>query len=273
MNLQRDIVRFEKGAILRKEMLESMYNYPRFLTEGYYSLYSDGILYGMKWFESDGKHCISPGAVKYKGSIFFQTDTLVLEDTISDDNLKPSQEYYIYFKEMPVKQSYSQEIYELVLSLETEPINNGFCYKYVKYELKRFKSLDNKKVCGLFASPEHDSFSVPVHIIKAEIVPLLTEKKSKHPLDYELSKLVCSNQPLPVDLAKLYISEYNMSLSGKSNKIEINPTCENVRELIDNLKLAVKALTFVGGITAESPKNSSKSEDERKKAENGGAML
>lgn len=244
INLQRDIIRFEKGAILRKEMLESMYNYPRFLAEGYYALYGDGILYGLEWFEVDGKHCISPGAIKYKGNIFFQTDTIVLEDTIIGDDLKLGQEYYIYFKETPVKHSYSQDVYDLVLSLETEPINDGFCYKYIKYELKSFKALDNKKVYGLFASPVNGGFSIPVHIIKAEILPILAGKKAKHPLDFEIMKNVYSNQPLPVDVAKLYISEYNASITDQSSKKEINITQENVRELINGLKTAVEALTF-----------------------------
>lgn len=269
MSLQRDIVRFEKGAILRKEMLESMYNYPRFLAEGYYALYGDGVLYGLEWLEADGKHCISPGAVKYKGNIFFQTDMIVLEDAVSSDELKAGQEYYVYFRETPVKQSYSQDVYELVLSLETEPINDGFCYKYIKYEFKRFKALDNKKVYGLFAAPGNDGFSIPAYIIKTEIMPLLTEKKAKHPLDYEIMKNVYSNQPLPVGLVQLYISEYDAGVTEQSKKEEIKITCENVRELIDKLIVAVKELTLSAKLITVKEENNSAPSDENENRKRG----
>lgn len=249
--MQRDIVNFQKGAILRKEMLESLYNYPHFLVEGYYSLYSDGILYGLEWFESDGKHYISPGAIKYKGYIYFQSETIVLEDVVNIDDLQGSQEYYVFYKETPVKHSYSQDVYDLVLSLEAEPITDGFCYKYIKYELKRFKSLDYKKIYGLFASPKRDSFSIPNHIIKSEIIPILIEKESKHPLDYEIMRMSCSNEPLPADFVQLYLSEYNRTIKNADEKIKTDISCDNARQLVNCFSEAIKLLAFYAGLSSE----------------------
>lgn len=256
--LQRDVVKFEKGAVLRKEMLESMYNYPRILNEGYYSRYSDGILYGLEWYEENGKHFISPGALKYKGEIYFQVKTIVLEDEVCE--LNASQEYYIYFQELPPERSYSQEVYTLGLVLTTEPIDNGFCYKYIKYELKRIKALDNKKIFGLYASSESDSFGIPINIIKKEIVPIINEKLAKHPLDFELLKNAYMNNPLPAEMAALYISEYNNSVSDSSDKIEIDLSHENVRKLVDGLAAAVKLLTLPTVVLTE--KSEAKSDDE-----------
>lgn len=247
--MQRDVVRFEKGAILRKEMLESMYNYPHFLVEGYYSLYSDGILYGLEWYEDNGKHYISPGAIKYKGSVYFQSETIALEDMVNIDDLQGSQEYYVFYKETPVKHSYSQDVYDLVLSLETEPITNGFCYKYIKYELKRFKSLDHKKIYGLFASPQKNSFSVPYHIIKSEIMPILVEKESKHPLDYEIMRMAYCNQPLPAELIQLYLSEYNRAIKNADERIKTDISCDNARQLVNYLSAASKSLAFSNGLS------------------------
>lgn len=242
IELQRDVVKFEKGAILRKEMLESIYNYPRILNESYYSHYSDGILYGLEWYEVNGKHCISPGALKYKGEIYFQTDTIVLEDEISIDELKTSQEYYIYFKELPAESSYSRKVFNLGLNFTTEPISNGFCYKYIKYELNKIKSLDSKKICGLYASFEPNSFCIPVNIIEKEILPVISKKITKHPLDFEVLISIYKHNPLPVEIVELYISEYNSSISDLSDKIEIDLSRENVRMLVDNLVKAVDLL-------------------------------
>ena len=80
-------------------MLESMYNFPRFLCDGYYSKYGDGVLYGLEWENIDNKHSITPGALKYNGEIYFQAEKLIVEDSINMESLESGQEYYVYFKE------------------------------------------------------------------------------------------------------------------------------------------------------------------------------
>lgn len=240
--MQRDIVKFEKGAILRKEMLESMYNYPHVLAESYYSHFSDGILYGLEWYEKNGKNYICAGALKYKGNIYFQPQEFAFEDMIQTK--AEDREYYVYFKESPVKSTYCQDIYELEPVLETEPVSDGFCYKYVKYAFGSFRALDSKKIYGLYASPDGAGFSLPPYIIREELMPVLSEKTSKHPLDYEIMKTVYDNRPLSADFVRAYLSEYNSS--DPDERVDETVSRDNVREAVDNLKKAVEKLMLPG---------------------------
>ena len=240
--MQRDVVRFEKGSILRKEMLESMYNFPRFLCEGYYSSYGDGVLYGLEWGISDGKHFITPGALKYKGEIYFQTDTLILEDVIESFSLESGQEYYIYFKESTPIHTAAQDFYELVISFEKEPIENGFCIKYVKYELNKIKDSE-KKIFGLYAMPDSSAWGIPPWVVKDKTYSILLEKKTKHHLDYEILKCIYDNRPLSTSFIELYISEYNNTVN-KDAKITIDSemTDKSIKELVDGFCKAVQKL-------------------------------
>ncbi len=259
--MQSDTVKFEKGAILRREMLESLYNYPRFLTESYFSQYNDGLLYGLEWIEIDEKHGISPGALKYKNRVYFQTDAIFLEDELPTGNLDAG-EYYLYFKEAPAVSSYSREVYELKLSIEDNPICGGLCYKYLKFEFGNFKVLNKKKIFGLYASPEKNGFAIPYDVIDSELLPVISEKQFKHPLDYEIMKTVCLRQPLPVSLVKLYISEYNLlkNYLKETHKkiIHMEISRDNVRRLLDNLIEAAKELTVPAAFeisqSSEAPK-------------------
>lgn len=242
--VQRDVVRFEKGAILRKEMLESVYSYPRFLTESFYSSYSDGILYGLEWSESGGKHYISPGAVKFKGNIYYQPEAVAIEEIFANGDLEDGQEYYLYYKEMPVVSTYSCDTYRLSLSLEKNPISNGLCYKYILFELDKFKTLDNKRIYGLPASPDKYGFAIPFQIIQNEVMPELEKKERKHPLDFEIMTAVLNHNAIAVGLIMLYIDEYNRFVPDKSKQIECVPTSESVRYVINCFKKAASVLSM-----------------------------
>ncbi|MBQ7008823.1 MAG: hypothetical protein IJN05_06360 [Ruminococcus sp.] len=240
--MQRDVVRFEKGSILRKEMLESMYSFPRFLCDGYYSKYGNGVLYGLEWEKIDDKHFISPGALKYNGEIYFQTEKLVVEDSIDMVSLESGQEYYVYFKEASPEKTESREIFELVLSFEKKPVEDGICIRYVKYVLGSIRDSD-QKIFGLYATPDSSAWGLPPCVIKDKIYNNLLEKKIKHPLDYEILKCVYDNRPLSTTFIELYISEYN-SLEGKTEKNDFVISENCIKELVDEFVKAVQKLVL-----------------------------
>lgn len=253
--LQRDVVRFEKGSILRKDMLESIYDYPRIVNQTYYSRYSDGILYGLEWFEENGEHYISSGALKYKDELYFQTDCVHVESALSEYTLKPGQEYYLYFREEKISDNVSHDTYVLNLAVSPEPVADVFIYKYIKYELGKIKPLDRKIVFGLYASPNRKSFGIPVGVIKDDLLDILDRKVNKHPLDYDILRSVYSGQPLLADFVQLYIKEYN-NMEDVSQKIECSASCENVREFIDCFLRAVEELVLPSAVYIEQCKSS-----------------
>ena len=232
-------------------MLESIYDYPRIVNQTYYSRYSDGILYGLEWFEENGEHYISSGALKYKDELYFQTDCVAL----SEYTLKPGQEYYLYFREEKISDNVSHDTYVLNLAVSPEPVADVFIYKYIKYELGKIKPLDRKIVFGLYASPNRKSFGIPVGVIKDDLLDILDRKVNKHPLDYDILRSVYSGQPLLADFVQLYIKEYN-NMEDVSQKIECSASCENVREFIDCFLRAVEELVLPSAVYIEQCKSS-----------------
>lgn len=61
---------FEKGKILKREMLESLRDYPRTFVNLYYRDYSDGILFGCNIDVHDKTLQINTGALKHKEKIY-----------------------------------------------------------------------------------------------------------------------------------------------------------------------------------------------------------
>ena len=61
---------FNKGSILKKEMLESLRDYPRDFFELRYKNYSDGVVLGMNITVEDEYICIDRGVVKHSGEIY-----------------------------------------------------------------------------------------------------------------------------------------------------------------------------------------------------------
>ena len=264
MIVQRDVVRFEKGSVLQKEMLESLYNYPRVICESFYSNYSDGILYGLECIEEDEqRHRITAGALKYKGNIYISSESVVLEEMSDYQNLTDSQMYYLCFKERQVESTYSRDVYNLDLSFEIAPNDNMFCYKYLKYQLNRISILDNVEICGLYSVAEPDSFGIPVTIIKNEIMPVLLKKDNKHPLDFIIMNSVYEHKALSYDFVNMYLSETDNELNTEFNDLINNRSPKRVREFVNAFKKSAEKLKMSSTVIMSSnePLQSNKKEE------------
>lgn len=222
-------------------MLESIYNFPRFLCEGYYSAYGDGVLYGLEWVMKDDKHCITPGALKYKGDIYFQTEELVVEDYFEKDSLESGQEYYVCFKESTPNYSENHDCFELVLAFEKKPIENGYCMRYIKFEIGKIKDI-NKMVFGLYAMADPSSWGVPPTVLKDKVYSILCEKKEKHPLDYEILRCIYESRPLSSSFLNLYIAEYNNT--NETDIVEVDESLQYAQGLMAAFSKAVQKLVL-----------------------------
>ena len=220
--MRRSELELKKGSILRKELLEDIYSFPRIATETYYSGYSDGILYGLKWISSNKNskhHVITPGALKYHGNIYFLAEQIEVEDVLRDE-IKLDKKYRLCFEEQEAyKNIETQTIYELKLravqSDEYEKIKNkAFYYSRVRCMdddcLEQFYDGD---IYGLFASEDGYEYKLPDWLLKDRIQMLIEEKSNKHPLDYLILKDIYEKKGLSVSVVALYLNECRISIS------------------------------------------------------------
>lgn len=225
--MQRTKITFQSGEILRKEMLMDMYEYPRIVMEGYYSSYSDGILYGLEWIENEeGQHIIMPGALKLHGNIYYMSEPMNVEEKFED--AKIDSRYRLFFVESDeVCKEPSREIFKLelvaVLSAEVEEASKkGFYYSYIEVASgNKFETIEDKEnLYGLYAAKDGYAFSLPPCLLKRNILPLLEDKTQKHPLDYELLRIICSCDSMPLSTVVVYIKEYYKTISKDESYIK-----------------------------------------------------
>ncbi|UED67836.1 DNA and RNA helicase [Brevibacillus sp. HD3.3A] len=81
---------FHKGRILKREMLESLRDYPRHLAELHFLAYTDGIISGMDVAVEDGQLVVGRGIIKHQGRIYLldREERLPYEATGKETMLK-----------------------------------------------------------------------------------------------------------------------------------------------------------------------------------------
>lgn len=214
-------MKFERGSILRKEMLEDLYEYPRTALESYYARFSDGILYGLQWqegAEGNGTHVILPGALKFHGKLYFLPESIQVEEVLQEQ-LKVDQKYRLCFVEGDVQRRIQeQSVYEMkLLALQAEAYREKqaklFYYARVRCIKERLlERFDDGEVCGLFAAEDGYGYRLPDWVFEMHFKKLLEDKKEKHPLDYLLLKDGYREQGVSLSFIKMYLREADMSL-------------------------------------------------------------
>lgn len=259
--MQRSEMTFNKGAILRKEMLTDLYEYPRVAIESYYASYTDGILYGLEWSENkqkQGHHVIMPGALKFHGFIYFLADMIDVEDSLN--GLKLDEKYRLFFVERDVEiKEPSRILYVLdLVAVQSDRLEEtkkkGFYYTYVEcMSNNEFLVIEDKKEAyGLFAANDGYKFKLPSYLVKNKLSTIIEEKREKHPLDYEFLKNIYSNEGISVSMAKLYLNEYCNEYSENNEYIE--KITNNPIELVEYLKKACSLLKTKTAISVNTEK-------------------
>lgn len=249
--MQRSEIIFKKGSILRKEMLADLYEYPRFAMESYYYLYSDGILYGMEWLESEenkGHHIITPGALKFHGNIYFQTELIDVEKIIRNQcELKLDGKYKLFFcEDNNTYTEPSRTIYKLELkAVQSDGIEDakksGFYYSYVEWQggISGFEVIEDKnEIYGLYAGNDGFAYKLPAAALKSTLLVILEEKNEKCTLDYKFLEDIYTNRGISVSMALIYLKEY-YKYTGQAG-IYLDETACNPKELLELLVEACK---------------------------------
>lgn len=243
--MHRSELELKNGSILRKELLEDIYNFPRIAIETYYWKYSDGILYGLEWIASKKNakhHVITPGALKYHGNIYFLAEQIEVEDILKDE-ISTDQKYRLCFEEQDAyKYIETQTIYELKLravkSNEYEKIKDkSFYYSRVRCIddncLERFYDGD---IYGLFAGEDGYEYKLPSWVLKDRIQALIEKKINKHPLDYMILKAIYEKSGLSVSIVAMYLNECKINIS----EVAFN----SPNKVLESLEKAIKSLNF-----------------------------
>jgi len=245
--VRRSEIEFRAGSILRKEMLQDIYDYPRIAIESLYSDYSEGILYGLSWKKNeDNHHIICPGALKFKGNIYFLKDEIDVETEIQDE-LSVNGAYRLCFvyqeadKKIESKADYCLKLMALQDKEYKEVKNNAFWFAYINYSGD--KTIDIIKganaikygVAGLIAADDGYDFQLPNWLVNQQLLKKIEEKKNKHPLDYQMLREMYAGKPISCSFINVYLNEIN------EEKITGSCTPE---EAINTLEKAVDKLVF-----------------------------
>ena len=70
---------FERGSILKKDLLQNLRDYPRDIVDLYFSNYSEGILAGSEMKIAGQQIVIEPGIIKFAGRIYLLNDPVTIE--------------------------------------------------------------------------------------------------------------------------------------------------------------------------------------------------
>lgn len=242
--MQRSELKFERGEILSKEMLQDMYQYPKIAIETYYDRYSDGILYGLEWKECNGGyHKIMPGALKYRGNIYFLSSAIDVE-CLLESEIEVDQNYKICFVEKK-KQNVipSQDIYQLELrALQSQEYQEKkerlFYYARVKCtnkkQLELFYNDSDDEIYGLFAANDGYEYQLPNWLVEKEFISLIKKKNEKHIFDYMILKDTSQGKGISVSFMKIYLQEAGFCFEFENTF--------SIKDIICYMKKAIKEL-------------------------------
>ena len=227
---------FRHGAILTKEMLNVVYDYPRDFLCLKYDKYSDGIISGLdfKILHEDNSLVLTKGIVKYKNELYFLLEDVNLTKFFSQQNLEISRKSRYLQLKMEIKDN-KENVQEKLLMLVV--LDNAFderniplCrFRWNGSEIKIPKInyldetifddfIDNQSYLNVVDTPYAYLKEATYHsmLFKA-IGEYLNNKKNKTILDYIILIQIQNNIVLSMETIKSYIL-----FSGKEKAVVDN---------------------------------------------------
>lgn len=193
---------FEKGNILKQNMLESLRDYPRKAFDLIYGEYGEGIIDGFSVkIQEDGCLAISPGIVKIDGEIFFSDKTMLLEQR--------DEHNYVYI-ELACDNTVDGVLYKIEVSQYSTPQSD-------KLELFRY----TKNAALLQLRDCADLFNPPINRIN----------KLHSSYSYKGGKSLCP------DYFKVYAKEVLASSNARMEDIAFAYECMNEVRDVDLIKI------------------------------------
>lgn len=229
---------FEKGRILKIEMLESLRDYPRNFIDIYFKDYSNGIITGAGLIIDDSYIKITRGIVKHKDKIYM----------LSNDFKIP---YGFTNKEVIIKIKFLKEITENDFNISNTKIfiDENTNLEDDELELGRFKLREGAVLRSEYTdfndfSTEYNTINIinteysgvkkstlnP--IILREFGSILLKNKTKNQYDISFAMASLNQKIIDKDLILYYISNrLNIEFKEYSNNQIYKYLCQIVREV------------------------------------------
>ncbi|WP_270169002.1 DNA and RNA helicase [Paenibacillus sp. SYP-B4298] len=121
---------FEKGRVLKSEMLSKLRDYPRHLIQLHYQHYSDGIIAGTEVLVREHTLVVRPGIIKQGETIY------VLEQEMQLPYVSTGQETLLKLRVLGASRQHDYTLSRTELVLDTEPVRAGSELELARFKLK-----------------------------------------------------------------------------------------------------------------------------------------
>lgn len=166
---------FEKGKLLKKEMLEVLRDYPRTFFEILYEKYSDGLIVGCEIRVQEEYLFINKGIVKNRGVLYILQEEIKIK--YENSNKEMILKIKFEFKEKDKEDDFTISSGELFLS-ENLSVNEN------EIELARFKLREGAKL----RSSYNDFFDFSIEYNMINIINVKHSTKSKPTINPMITK-------------------------------------------------------------------------------------
>ena len=133
---------FNKGSVLKQNMLEALRDYPYTVLEVEYFTYGDGIITGFEvTSQGDDKFAIAPGILKLNERIYVSSRVLTIDQI--------NEKHYVY---LTIQKQDNPDGEDIVLNIDQqlEPIDGGFeVFRYTK----NAEMFEYKDIREVFSTP------------------------------------------------------------------------------------------------------------------------
>lgn len=245
--MKKEIIKFERGSILTKNMLESLYSYPKDLIDINYMDYSNGIIKGLSIVKKEDSFLLQKGILKYKNEIFVLNKDLNLEKYLKD--LKDGFRYVIYFEYVginTVEKGIDEKVFDLKISklseyekleVEKEVLFLGkftYCSKNkINFAISLESFIKSKNDCFNNIRCKYSGYRKYTlsHDIGYLILTYLKKKENPHPLDFTIISQLTKEGTIDYDLISYYINIItNENIEGYSNEEIFEVFCQSLNK-------------------------------------------
>ena len=227
-------VSFTHGTVLTREMLEAVYEYPREFMQLQYGGHSDGILYGMDFFQRNDELWLGRGIFKAEDRFYFLMDDMNLTGLVKKKGLPEGRQQY-YFQLEHTTSSGQACIKKAVFSIAIvdfppEKYSLGkFCWERNEIRLPQIKSEKESKeiFSGFFSRACLSLFDVK-YAFREEatyhpflfraVCEYLQQKKQKSMLDYALLVQLLNQPILSMATVCMYCEAAGKSVETKDRQ-------------------------------------------------------
>lgn len=233
----RKNLQFPHKAILTRGMLQEIYDCPREFFRLMYDGFSDGIICGLNYFVRDNALILSAGIFRLEGEMYFLAQDFNLSALAEKNNLTDSQKYAVILKKI------SRQSEQCIEEIALEPTfsagggvtlgeftfygADGFRLPELDSGDDPFKNIFRQSVFNLLEIPVAAKGDATFHPQLFKLVrEFLSAKKNRTPFDYAILVQLQSDETIPLETIREYISAEKDSCNFTSRRDLFKAFCD-----------------------------------------------